>query len=244
VNVRQRDPTKLRRLRQIVQLFFLAGLSFLLVKALLGRVLGSPMPILIVTGSVAILSLVLGRVWCGWACPMGTLLYWTRFKKAARPGRRLSPRWRAVKYVLLAVVLVAITVVTLLRRARPALDWIGGNALIAGTLLLLILAAGVTLNLVADLFWCRALCPLGGALALLARLAPLRRLVRESCNGCSACARACPMGAIEVRREPASGARRALVPDPAECTVCIDCMKACRLGSNGFRFARPFTGRK
>ena len=78
-----------------------------------------------------------------------------------------------------------------------------------------------------------------GAVALLARFAPMRRIVRESCNGCTLCVRACPMDAIEVQRDPAGGSRRALVGDPGECTVCIDCLTACRLGSNGFRFSRP-----
>jgi len=45
------------------------------------------------------LTLLVGRVWCGWLCPLGTLLEWVRFPRAA--GRQVDPRWRTTKYVLL-----------------------------------------------------------------------------------------------------------------------------------------------
>ncbi len=47
------------------------------------------------------LTLLLGRVWCGWLCPMGTLLDWVRFPGAKRRAAQLSPRWKQIKHVLL-----------------------------------------------------------------------------------------------------------------------------------------------
>ena len=52
------------------------------------------------------LTLVLGRVWCGWICPMGTLLGWLRFRSARRLAGRMPPALRRVKYVLLGAVVV------------------------------------------------------------------------------------------------------------------------------------------
>jgi MauM/NapG family ferredoxin protein len=52
-------------------------------------------------------TLVLGRVWCGWICPFGTLLEWIRFSHANRRARSLSPLWRVVKYMLLTAALAA-----------------------------------------------------------------------------------------------------------------------------------------
>jgi polyferredoxin/formate hydrogenlyase subunit 6/NADH:ubiquinone oxidoreductase subunit I len=52
------------------------------------------------------LAVVVGRVWCGWICPLGTLLGWCRFRSADRRARRVPPALRSVKYVLLGVVLV------------------------------------------------------------------------------------------------------------------------------------------
>jgi len=79
---KRRNPYKLKRLRQIVQIVFLMVFTFLLVKALFGRVLGNWVPLLIMILTTAILTLLLGRVWCGWVCPLGTILYWTRVRPA------------------------------------------------------------------------------------------------------------------------------------------------------------------
>jgi len=51
-------------------------------------------------------AVVLGRVWCGWICPLGTVLEWSRFKTARRVAPHLPPRLRSTKYVLLGVIAV------------------------------------------------------------------------------------------------------------------------------------------
>jgi MauM/NapG family ferredoxin protein len=53
------------------------------------------------------LTLFLGRVWCGWICPLGTLLEWfgpgRRHSRAPRPPER----WRGVKILLLVTTVLA-----------------------------------------------------------------------------------------------------------------------------------------
>lgn len=59
------------------------------------------------------LTLGFGRVWCGWLCPLGTLLEWVRFHSEATEVATtattvtFSPRWRMVKNFVLLVVLAA-----------------------------------------------------------------------------------------------------------------------------------------
>ena len=49
-------------------------------------------------------TLALGRVWCGWLCPLGSVLDWTPARRADL--KQLDPglRWRQAKYFLLAAI--------------------------------------------------------------------------------------------------------------------------------------------
>jgi MauM/NapG family ferredoxin protein len=54
------------------------------------------------------LTLVLGRAWCSWVCPLGTLLEWTSLRRFRNAVGHPS-QWRQTKYLtLLAVVLGAL----------------------------------------------------------------------------------------------------------------------------------------
>ena len=223
------------------------------------------------------LTLIFGRAWCGWLCPLGTVL------DAVTPRRRPAARaslegWRAAKYLMLVAVLLAalfgslalliLDPVTIVFRALaagvwPALDWlvtalerlaynvealrpsiiwidsvlrpavfpVEPASAAAGLGVVLLLAVIIGLNWLAPRFWCRALCPLGGLLALLSKVALVRRHVNPACSGCTACVRLCPTDTIRADRDFAS--------DPAECTVCMDCVDGCPLKDTSFRFAPP-----
>ena len=54
-----------------------------------------------------LLVFILGNVWCGWLCPLGTLLDWTPFYRLRRRRSEIPPSWVNVKYLLLFTILIA-----------------------------------------------------------------------------------------------------------------------------------------
>lgn len=60
-----------------------------------------------------LLTILLGRVWCGWICPLGSVLDLAAFKPGKKALRPPSESWRQVKYSLLVAILVAAIVANL-----------------------------------------------------------------------------------------------------------------------------------
>lgn len=74
----------------------------MLTATLAGRALVSGLAL---TGLTLVLTLLFGRLWCGWLCPLGTVLEWLRPRRWRR--KPPSEKWRTIKYVLLFVILSA-----------------------------------------------------------------------------------------------------------------------------------------
>ena len=53
------------------------------------------------------LSLLLGRVWCGWFCPVGTLLDWFPVRSWKKREPNIPEALRGIKYILLLIILFA-----------------------------------------------------------------------------------------------------------------------------------------
>ncbi|MGE5376345.1 MAG: 4Fe-4S binding protein [Bacteroidota bacterium] len=221
-----------------------------------------------------LLTVIFGRAWCGWLCPLGTVL--DIFPLRRTRGKRPAPaeKWRSVKYVLLLMILMAallgnltllfldplaILFRTLSTAVWPALDQVvtsletvlypvsGLDGLLSsldtwlrpgllpyepvyyrdGLLFAGLFLGLVLLNIFAPRFWCRYLCPLGGLLGWISRVALFRRTVSGECTGCLLCTQNCPTGTIDPARNYAS--------DPAECTMCMDCLETCPKSHVSFR---------
>ena len=53
------------------------------------------------------LTVVFGRAWCGWLCPLGTVLDLTQFKEVHQDGGISDAGWRSVKYLIFFSILTA-----------------------------------------------------------------------------------------------------------------------------------------
>jgi len=241
-----------------------------LVNLLATKALVAGAAVALITVALAFLT---GRSWCGWLCPLGTILDWIPLHRWIKGRWTPAEGWRGVKYALLLLTLFSALLggltllifdpLTILTRGLavgvwPALDKLvtaaetflyrlpalrapvlavdallrplilppvpvttRANALFAG-----ILIAVVLLNLFAERFWCRYLCPLGALLGLISKVALLRRRIEPGCVGCKLCTDACPMGTIQPDDDYAS--------DPGECTMCLECLDDCPLGTTTF----------
>lgn len=212
------------------------------------------------------LSLLFGRAWCGWICPLGTTLDLFSLKKIRRRRGAPAEGWRKIKYLLLVAILTAALLgnltllvldpLTILYRTltvsilpgldrlvtwleqllfripflsgpvasfdafiRPAVLPVQPASFPYGLLFAALFLVVIGLNIFAERFWCRYLCPLGGLLGWISKIALFRRVVDEKCSGCVLCSRQCPTGTIDPDKNYDS--------DPEECTLCLDCLESC-----------------
>ncbi|MCL4560270.1 MAG: 4Fe-4S binding protein [Chloroflexi bacterium] len=234
---------------------------------------GSALALLLV-----LFTIIFGRAWCGWLCPLGTLLDWFPLRSKRKSPVQIPEAWRRVKYLLLIAILfsallanltlLVLDPLTLLFRTLttaiwPSLDYafsVLESALVPipifqapvstldsllrptvfpispavyryGLLYLAILAGVILLNLAAPRFWCRYLCPLGGFLGWISKIAIFQRRVSSTCKNCNLCLRDCPTGTIQPDR--------GYVSDPEECTLCMECLARCPKGAENFTLSLP-----
>lgn len=197
------------------------------------RVILAFAPALILT----LATLALGRFWCGWLCPLGTIL------DLFGPLKRDLPQWfRQAKHLLLFIVLFAALLanltlifldpITIFLRALAGVIYPGiksaleeGSQLPIQPILILPFVIILALNLIARRFWCRYLCPLGALLGLLSKVAWIKRRVNEDCVRCNLCVPVCPMGIIDEED---------FTSDPGECIQCMNCLDPCPVGAISF----------
>lgn len=171
-----------------------------------------------------LLTVILGRVWCGWLCPQ--TIFNDLADEIGRRLRRIAPPGAAAiaehatalsisalfSFNLLCWFLAPSQVVFRLLHA-------GDNPLAAASFMFCTLGGYLNLLLVKRSF-CRSYCPYGRFQAALLDTGTLNLSFRQEsagrCLKCGACVRTCPMG-IDIRRG-----------FQIECINCGRCIDACR----------------
>ncbi|KPK31787.1 MAG: hypothetical protein AMK70_11725 [Nitrospira bacterium SG8_35_1] len=188
-------------------------------------------------------TLVFGRYFCSWVCPMGIINQWiSHVLNRHRPvdDYRLNayrPVYR-FKYYLLTLFLVlaafgALQVglfdpIAFITRSfsisfLPGVYYSGTQLYLkqplfyGGVLISLIFVAVLFANRFIPRFWCRVLCPLGALLGLLSGVSVLRiRRDVEKCTDCQKCLRYCHGGCAPHEELRVS-----------ECHLCMNCIEDC-----------------
>lgn len=203
----------INKLRNISQVLFIAVFAFLVVQ-------GNVQAWILLLGLGWLVSLVLGRKYCGWVCPMGILMRFQtwiykklKISRIQIPKLNESPRIRALviilRLIMLAVFLMGMVAVRV---------W---GMQINVILYLVIIGVGISFFFTED-FWHR-ICPHGAILNITSRISPFgMKIDRSNCNGCSLCEKECPNQAISKYNNT-----KQRVIDNKECLVCYDCQKVC-----------------
>lgn len=191
-----------------------------------------------VIGLVAVSGMAAGRLFCGWACPMGTIqdllgrIPKLRAFKLPRFGGA-DRVLKALKYLMLALTLIGFY--TLNERfaipVRGHADWSPDAVRVSwltydtfSRVRVLLIAGGVVLAVIVTRAWCRYLCPLGGLLTLANRISLFRLRKKEAlCSGCGKYPREC---------------RTYTTPGTNDCVLCGDCIEGCPRGAIGFGVGR------
>jgi polyferredoxin len=196
---------------------------------------------------VIVLTLFVGRFFCGFACPLGTLNQFTGWLgrlalgSAERVEANRYRKLQAVKYyILICLLALALTgsvqtgvfdpLPLLHRSVNLALAPLADNRLgvlsdeprfyASAWLLGVVLLAVLGLNLALPRFFCRFVCPLGGLFGLLSRFTPWRiGKTTDKCGECRICEEYCE-----------GACRPAGTIIVSECVMCMNCLDRCPAG--------------
>ncbi len=199
-------------------------------------------------GVILLVSLIIPRGFCGYICPLGTvidLFDWAIGRRVRRLNVSGKGWYVHLKYYLLTGVLVSsifgvlvsgfVAAIPIVTRAAAYLltpletglarSWHQIPAIHAGQVLSLVLFAAVLLlGFLRPRFWCRYVCPSGAVFSVANLLRLVERKVEHSCIHCGKCVEVCPFDAIK--------------PDfttrTSDCTFCQTCGGACPVSAIQF----------
>jgi len=196
-----------------LQLVFLALFIFLIISGKVQLWMG----IFIVS---ILAALLLGRVYCGWVCPINTVMRgvtWIKKKlhiKSVKIPAWLTRPW--VRIVVLGLFVAAFIFTMVSGKKLPVLP--------------ILFAIGVILTLFfPEELWHRHLCPYGTIMSIPARKSKYAMVIDpDVCNRCGMCKRVCPAKAVEKHE-----LRYQILK--TDCIVCMECSRVCNQKAISYR---------
>ncbi|MDD2290048.1 MAG: 4Fe-4S binding protein [Bacteroidales bacterium] len=222
-----------------------------IVPAILGIASGGLLTVLL----VLLLTIIFGRVYCSFLCPLGiwqdivnrTALF-IRGRKKHR--HRFSKAHNALRYpVMLAVAICVAFSFTLplvwldpyaifgkmaVNVGKPLVALIGGSQYAAWNTAAFLIAVVVLLTITLISFfrgrlYCNTICPAGTLMGLISKISMFRvQIDKEACTHCQLCGTSCKSGCIDCSNA---------VIDHSRCVVCMNCISVCRRDGIRYRFS-------
>ncbi len=197
--------------------------------------------------AMVVLALVFGRFFCGWMCPLGSLIDFAEWLFKKRPDPKVKhqdpEKVAQVKFGVLVFVLAAsffsVQWIYFFDPMVIMTRFVGMTAIpvertflqgkpfsvLHGEQFVLFVIGILLMSMAASRFWCRFICPLGAFYGLLARFS-LFDFKQDGCKGCPKCRKSCPTGAITG---PLPSDFR-----PTECIRCFNCLPVCPVSVRTF----------
>lgn len=169
-------------------------------------------------------ALILGRVWCGWACPYYTITcIISRKNNEEKYDPRIKRRANIIRFtvLILGFAFVGIAGVPLLFLISPPSLLSSQSIMIIKHMMVTIEFALILIILITDIvskkrLWCRYICPTGSSLSILRNKHTLSVKYSGRCSGCKECIKVCP-ALLDPRKDGAD----------AQCTNCAECIIKC-----------------
>jgi len=189
---------------------------------------GYLLPAIIILCVLFASSLLIGRIFCGFACPLGALqeiISKVNFKADLKAPKKVKYRIEIssqiptiIRWIFLSIlILFALWGVLILPVFNPFSGFLFPKTPSAQTLLLPFI--GLIIICIASIFmyrpWCRFLCPFGAGSSLYSQFARSKYQRTDDCTDCGLCEDICPTQ--EAARESKKG----------ECYYCNRCIEIC-----------------
>jgi len=230
----------LRHVIQIILFLLLPGLyamTFSELKTVYQMIIGGDFnflqafPSLVEFVAVMLLTIVMGRWFCGWLCAFGAyndLIYFISrkvFKVKFKVNEKVDSILKYVKYVVLVfIIIVSWTMGSSILASTSPWDAFGQitapstifSSLLIGLILLVLITIGAFFI---ERFFCRYLCPLGAVFSIISRFSITKiNKPKADCGKCRACTNKCSMG---LNLYKVNGVRG------GDCINCLKCTEVC-----------------